>query len=219
MKSLIINQNEVYPILEGRQTILIRPLNPQPPPETTNFMVCLDSTGPKSDIGMVYPCKTEGNLPMKLGPGRKYGNVGEWYFGKETWAPYNLHHPRVRMCYKAGMMSYGNANSLNLNTGDYLVDHKIFPEKISGLKEGKWKSPVHMPQWAARIFFEIDSIRICKIEDVTEEEAKEIGVNPSEDSLKTLPAKAYRICFFLNYSDLDWEKPWIIVRKFHLVEV
>lgn len=44
--------------------------------------------------------------------------------------------------------------------------------------DGGWTSPVAMPRWASRLLLEITDIRIERIKDITEADAKAMGLKP-----------------------------------------
>lgn len=75
-----------------------------------------------------------------------YGGPGDRLWVKETWR-----------------LPYGGPNRW--------VDYKA-----DDARDGfKWRSPVRMPRWASRIMLEIVSIRVERLQDISEEDAKREG--------------------------------------------
>lgn len=106
-----------------------------------------------------------------------YGQVGDRLWVKETFCP-NPEHPRVRIAYRADMTSYG------LN-GGFAYPSKEAPEQgICGAVKlmvpkpwgQSWKPSIFMPRWASRINLEIVSVRVERLQDISEEDAKAEGI-------------------------------------------
>ena len=53
------------------------------------------------------------------------------------------------------------------------VDYEVVYYKLNGSNIGdlKWRSPLFMPEWAARTFIQITGVRAERLQDITEEEA------------------------------------------------
>jgi hypothetical protein len=106
---------------------------------------------------------------------------------------------------------------------------------------GKWRSPLFLPRWAARFLLEVKSVRVEKLHDITEEDARAEGALPiSPMELKQLPnsllvpggrygkgyipGKSYRAGFYqlwegINAKKASWDtNPWVSVIEFMRVE-
>lgn len=46
-------------------------------------------------------------------------------------------------------------------------------------KPGRWRSPRFMPRWASRLLLEVVSVRVERVQDITEEDARAEGVPPN----------------------------------------
>ncbi len=67
--------------------------------------------------------------------------------------------------------------------GNKWIDYKATPKRPAGWENDpkhpsalKWKSPLFMPKSASRISLEITDIKVEKVQDITEEDAKAEGV-------------------------------------------
>ena len=100
--------------------------------------------------------------------------------------------------------------------------------------KGSWKPSIHMPKAAARIFLEITDIKIERLNDISEEDAKAEGVLKVNDGFKNYMTKPKMIstlqCFdtaYFSFLSL-WESingyesselnPWVWVITFKKVE-
>ncbi len=87
--------------------------------------------------------------------------------------------------------------------------------------EGAWRPSIHMPRWASRMTLEITAVRVERLNDISEEDARAEGVAPSQHII-TPPEALYRVGF-LNlwqsiYGEESWSaNPWVWVIEFRRV--
>lgn len=99
-----------------------------------------------------------------------YGRVGDRLWVRETWA--------IRDC----------GSRVKITAGEITMKHRLqYPATdkapaTNAKGEPHWwnKRPsIHMPRWASRITLEITKVRVERLQDISEEDAKAEGVVPS----------------------------------------
>lgn len=55
----------------------------------------------------------------------------------------------------------------------------------------RWRSPIHMPRWASRITLEVVGVRVERVQDITEEDARAEGVQTEADFYGDKNIKTY----------------------------
>lgn len=100
----------------------------------------------------------------------------------------------------------------------YRADEEYTPEDRGDLP---WKPSIHMPRWASRILLEIVSVRVERLQDISEQDAKAEGC----DNSKTEAAIAtgwyekprstfHRLWEQINGADSWNDNPWVWVVEF-----
>lgn len=157
-RGLICKDDEVRAILDGRKTVMRRPVT-----SMTGFgritrvsegsrgysVACTDTKGVVHDIAYHEACDR--------GP---FGVPGDRLWVRETW------------CLQACMV-HGDLlpNKAHYRADGYEVRHVDGPEK------SPWCSPMHMPRWASRIMLEVVSVRVERLHAITEEDAQREGLS------------------------------------------
>ncbi|HAU5602447.1 hypothetical protein ACEWB5_16525 [Citrobacter koseri] len=107
---------------------------------------------------------------------------------------------------------------------EYAADGGAKPEYCDlddNLRHG-WRPSIHMPRWASRILLEITDVRVERLHDIGEEDAKAEGATPATYRI-TPPEAVYRVGFGdiwrSIYGDENWHSnPWVWVIEFKRIE-
>jgi hypothetical protein len=95
-----------------------------------------------------------------------------------------------------------------------------------------WRSPIHMPRWASRITLEIVSVRVERLRDISESDAKAEGAGPyrcpmAESLVNAVGGGMNPIPYTSGFANLwnsingpeSWAaNPWVWVIEFRRVE-
>lgn len=85
--------------------------------------------------------------------------------------------------------------------------------------EGAWRPSIHMPRWASRITLEITGVRVERLNDISEEDAKaegvKAGVSPGHEYM--MHQVAFSELWQSLYGAENWRaNPWVWVIEFRL---
>ncbi|MCC6454470.1 MAG: hypothetical protein IT328_05965 [Caldilineaceae bacterium] len=101
---------------------------------------------------------------------------------------------------------------------NYRADSEI-PEQYSS--NAYWRSPIHMPRWASRITLEVVSVRVERVQDISDDDAVEEGVDRTNTSIPTYAIQRYRKLWdTINAKrGYSWESnPWVWAITFRRLE-
>lgn len=211
---LLFSSEMVRAILEGKKTQTRRVIKPQPegiPYPTLGFVKTDDGWRRKLLNGGEVISHVPGDGPWKC----PYGQPGDILWVRETWADLRGMGFDEPFAYLA--------NNLNKN-GEEDSD-----SKRCRLDYGvKWKPSIHMPREAARIFLKVKNVRVERLQDISEEDAKAEGVERNTRIITSSiiqPAVSPYITFRNGFAKL-WDKinakrgfgwdinPWVWVIEF-----
>lgn len=195
---ILFSTHMVHALLAGRKTQTRRIVKPHPDENGATYM----PVAPALDWEEYYKMEwkpwqwdTEnGESIMKHCP---YGSKGDLLWVRETFTVFEPEHcegMRNRHCYKA---------SFHESAEEWRK------ECISDGYSYNWKPSIFMPKYAARIWLEVLDVRIERLHEISEKDAKAEGVADGND-FKSLWQKINR-----NWGD----NPWVWVVEFKVAAV
>lgn len=139
-----------------------------------------------------------------------YGQPDDWLWVKETWRTVDsLDHVRPSNIRPGAPIEYA-AGGNNLDG--------FWGEPLPGM--GKWRRSIFMPKWMSRVILEIVSVRVERVNDISEKDAKSEGVLLSDWEMPggEYPS-TYREAFWHFWEHINgtgsWElNPWVWVIEF-----
>lgn len=110
----------------------------------------------------------------------------------------------------------------------YRADGENQPGRQMGLsyvdREGRWRPSIHMPRWASRVDLPITSVRVERIQDITEKDARAEGAEMGRVmGLGRLGMESYREGFALLWEESypgSWERnDWVWVYEWDEIKL
>jgi hypothetical protein len=94
---------------------------------------------------------------------------------------------------------------------------------VAHRRENKWRSPIHMPRWASRITLEITGVRVERLQDISEGDAKAEGVQIPDGTPTPPEWWNYRREFAHLWDQINgpgsWDaNAWVWVVKFRRIQ-
>lgn len=98
--------------------------------------------------------------------------------------------------------------------------------------DGGWRPSIHMPRWASRILLEITNVRVERLNDISECDARDEGVSPAGSLLPDHPGTfltpkgdfamakvAFQRLWESIYGEESWSaNPWVWVIEFERIQ-
>ena len=218
-RGMIFNGEMVRAILDGRKTQTRRIMKVQPQPSKSRpgdfwfsskkleSMVHVSDLAPgNSPISDCHLFFQEHCCP--------FGTVGDRIWVRETWA-------------EAG----AGAPDLKLYRANYPAHVPTHYENVPPAEDVRWTPSIHMPRWASRITLEITGVRVERLNDISEEDARAEGIidggclncgepepcncsNPAPDA-----TDAFAYLWQSIYGQENWNaNPWVWVMEFKRIE-
>lgn len=149
-RGMIFNGEMVRAILDGKKTQTRRPLKWK----QTRFT----EIGERED-GSKWPWSEDAEHVCDFWHPCPFGAVGDRIWVRETWA-------------EAG----AGAPDLKLYLANYPEHVPTHYENVPPADEIRWTPSIHMPRAACRILLEITGVRVERLQDISEEDAKAEGL-------------------------------------------
>ncbi|HGE8301211.1 TPA: hypothetical protein ACGD5C_001527 [Serratia marcescens] len=134
-----------------------------------------------------------------------FGQVGDRLWVRETFAAFDADwkHP-------------GKPHDLK----DGPWPNVVYPASVAKIPDGTCRPSIHMPRWASRITLEITAVRVERLNDISEEDAKaegvKAGVSPGHEHM--MHQVAFRELWQSIYGEESWAvNPWVWVIEFKQV--
>jgi hypothetical protein len=220
-RPIIVSGESVRAILAGRKTVTRRVVKPQPDAERV-----VHAGGTICEF-----------VPVKNGRSGAFaircpqGEPGDLLWVRETWGYrggcYTIgdSHERVTLHYAADdsrrdfTRPVGIMARLGASQAKGKPDASLEPDAYAKHLERWWRSwrtPLYMPRWASRLTLRVESVRVERLRDITEEDARAEGVEPCPSCTSCDPGDTStpsHVCAFADgWNALHgWNKPkgWI----------
>ena len=190
----------VRAILDGRKTQTRRVVKPQP-------QLSWPCLGPEFSVGgRDFRCP--------------YGAPGDRLWVREAWRP-------VMETWRS-YVEYGAGGEGAVPGREALEKMKRvalrFPGARKDVHSEAWHPSIHMPRWASRITLTVEAVRVERLQDISEEDARAEGVDPVTYHFGGPPVVSYRDGFEIAWRSINgadsWQaNPWVWVINFSRVEV
>lgn len=164
MKPILFNTEMVRAILDGRKTVTRRVIKTKHKDACGFYVTTRKSDG--AFMGVYEYDENEGTWDNPLKPPYEVNDI---LYVRETWGTYNR----------------------NWWEADYFLYRADYPDGATTYEHNtgvmcdlpNWRPSIHMPADAARIFLKVTGVRVERLQEITEEQAKAEGVIRLYDDL------------------------------------
>ncbi len=227
-RGMIFNDEMVRAILEGRKTQTRRIMKNQPAEVGPEAPVMVRKIGAgfqwygADGVSSVFNCP--------------FGIVGDRIWVRETWAILG-NEDGCSVDWNDNLCRGDEKNAARIyrasceqKPGDYGLwsipdDADWKPHTVNEKFHGGWRPSIHMPRWATRILLEITNVRVERLNDISECDARAEGVPPAGSLLPDHPGTfltpkgdfamakvAFQRLWESIYGEESWNaNPWVWV--------
>lgn len=213
-RGMIFNADMVRAVLDGRMTQTRRIMKVQPVSVKFEPRFIIDSTK-RSEIGKW--CWAEPGVFVN--PRRSalfscpFGAVGDRLWVRETWSEdFANYYPNDRVWYAAD-----DDRRLDIEIVDGV--RGIYSPESDVHVPFRWRPSIHMPRRASRITLEITGVRVERLNDISEDDAKAEGAPTECCVIGDKHFLGFRSLWRCIYGADSWQaNPWVWVIEFKRVE-
>ncbi|EEY0340794.1 hypothetical protein DVK55_004400 [Escherichia coli] len=126
-----------------------------------------------------------------------YGQPGDRIWVRETYRVHGKATDVATLVYRVSVR-----NSWTEQT------HRVPVEVCNKPVSEKWTPSIHMPRWASRILLEITDVRVERLHDMSEADAKAEGATPATYKI-TPPEAVYRVGFGDIWRSIYGQDNWL----------
>lgn len=228
-RGMIFNSEMVLAILDGRKTQTRRIMTVQPESSEFGLRYIAESSLAK-EVGMYFWSQSDAcGMKARSKPfACPYGKPGDRIWVRETWSSdFANYYPNDRVWYAAD-----NNRRLDIEVVDGV--RGIYSPESDVHVPFRWRPSIHMPRWASRILLEITSVRVERLNAISEEDADAEGIDmealyDSQDCYDCIAdhnmtgrptvTGAFKYLWESIYGEEGWKSnPWVWVIKFKRVE-
>lgn len=202
-KPILFSGEMVRAILDGRKTQTRRVIKPQPERVGGGWMYAGQYFADDGQMKNYLFHDVYGNGKCPYG-GVYADGTAEWLWVRETWAAHVL-CPEKPSELRPGTRIW------------YRATHAPQDEQ----DRGPWRPSIFMPRWASRLTLQVMDVRIERVQEISEDDAKAEGVNPMSWTNRPENGLDYTVMFWALWDRLNAERgyswdsnPWVWVVKF-----
>ena len=138
-----------------------------------------------------------------------YGQPGDRLWVRETWA----HVPITAYRCSEGVQQTANPKDPDMAA--------VYAAGWDRSSPGRWRPSIHMPRWASRITLEITSVRVERLQEISQGDARAEGCDGSSNSMGSAFTEYVALWAKINGTEgpVSWDaNPWVWVVEFKRVK-
>lgn len=150
-----------------------------------------------------------------------YGQVGDRLWVRETFRYISYTEGYDSGVDQGGGHDWGDGYSfVQYKSDSFIFRYELLEEdylKTSPVID-RWYPSIHMPRWASRILLEITDIRVERLKDITEEDAKAEGIENKSNHFHLACTQDFkRLWESINGLGSWYMNPWVWVVEFRRI--